>query len=86
MDAGWVCIQHTQPMIEKTSAYKTSDGQTFATLEQAQQHALTAIGFVDETAASLLKQKDDVIAILKLKLRKSKAKKAVKTPTAKGAQ
>ena len=67
-------------MIEKTSAYQTKDGQTFGTLEQAQQHALESLGFPAAVATDLLNNKDATIAILKLKPRKAKQKKAVKTP------
>lgn len=65
-------------MIEKTSAFKTSDGHTHPTLEAAQAHALGQLGIEHE---NVLKNKDAVISILKLKPRKKavKAKAAKKT-------
>jgi hypothetical protein len=74
-------------MIEATKAYKTSDGMTFPTLEGAQIHALSSIAEKkianpdvdsDSIAKAILENKDEIIAILKLKPRKTKAAKAVK--------
>jgi hypothetical protein len=78
-------------MIEATKAYKTSDGMTFPTLEGAQIHALSSIAEKkianpdvdsDSNAKAILENKHEIIAILKLKPRKTKAAKAVKAANA----
>lgn len=79
-------------MIEATKAYKTSDGMTFPSVDKAQAHELAIIigDSADNTEATsnLIAKSDDVIAILKLKPRKSKAKaaKAVKVKAPKPAK
>ncbi len=62
-------------MIEATKAFKTSDGQTFPTLDEAQRHELVKI--VDEAGVSGSVEAV-AAAILKLKPRKSKAAKTAK--------
>jgi hypothetical protein len=75
-------------MIEQVKSYKSKDGQIHATLEAAQTHEIKGIlpDALDDVAASLVKQSDAVIAILKLKPRKAKAaKKAAKNTAVKAA-
>jgi len=77
-------------MIEATKAYKTSDGMTFPTLEGAQSHALVGIlekslkpgtaMSAESVGLAILDSKEEIIAILKLKPRKSKVAKPAKTP------
>jgi hypothetical protein len=77
-------------MIEKAAAYKTSDGQTHPTLEDAQKHELAALirplaGSMTPTADVvnlILANADEVIAILKLKPRKKREAKKPKAPKA----
>jgi len=68
-------------MIEKTAAYKTVDGTTHATLEEAQKHALSSL-IGDIGLTELMANADEVIAILKLKPRKARVAKKAKAPKA----
>ena len=71
-------------MIEITKAYKTEDGQTFATLGEAQFHELFQIVVscdgVNAAVGILIENRDKVIAILKLKPRKARTVKVKKVP------
>ena len=70
-------------MIEKAAAYKTQDGVTHATLEEAQLHALNLVTENKDADERILRNSAEVIAILKLKPRKPRAVKAVKAVKAK---
>ena len=68
-------------MIEITKAYKTEDGQTFATIPEAQKHELEQMAAepVSGTFIEVLIAKaDKVIAILKLKPRKPRTSRVKK--------
>jgi len=70
--------------IDKTPRFKTADGTLFATLRESQIHAIsvTIPGLPYDSAEEILKSSDTIIAILKMKPRKQKARSA-KKPAAK---
>jgi len=69
--------------IDKTPRFKTKDGALHVTLEDAKIHALDEVLSGEESATiQILKNSDAIIAILKMKPRKQKAKSA-KKPAAK---
>lgn len=61
-------------MIEATKAYQTSDGATFSDLGAAKKHELEEAGFTGDAATAILEKQDCILAILRFKPRKSRAK------------
>jgi len=70
--------------IDKTPRFKTADGQLFATLEESQIHAVgtVVVGMTYDIARDVVKNSDSIVAILKMKPRKQKAKIASKPKSA----
>lgn len=66
--------------IDKTPRFKTADGKLFATLEESQIYAISGIiAMTDDVAVEILKNSLAIIAILKMKPRKQKAKSKPKS-------